>query len=103
MPNFEDHLEFLTLLVKATPRQRNALIKTSSTDQRLAITEIIYNFLHGTFSVSEELTSKLSNHKSIFRKLSKKKFKNNVSLFCRNILIIKLFLVPALKFLTSPP
>lgn len=101
MPDFEQHLEFLNLIVKGNPRQRNSLIKTSSTAQRLAIIEIIYNFLHGTFSVSEELTTKLSNHKTIFRRLSKKKAKNNVRLFCRNILIIKLFLVSALKLLTS--
>lgn len=97
MPSFELHLDFLQLVVKANPRQRNALIRTSSIVQRLAIIEIIYNYLHGSFTLSDELKLKLSSHKAVFRKLSKKKAKNRVALFIRNITIIQKFLAASLK------
>ena len=100
MPHFEEHLNFLNLLITASPRQRRALIKSSNFSQRLAISELIYNFLKGSILVEPESKQLFFKDKEILRKLSKKSAKSNSKLFLKNTVLIHKFLEVVLKKLT---
>ena len=100
MPRFEEHLNFLLLLVSTTARQRKALLKSSNFSQRLAIIELVHNFLKGSILIEPELKQIFFKDKEILRKLSKKSVKNNLKLFLKNIVLIRKFLDIILKKLT---
>ena len=100
MPRFEEHLNFLLLLVSTTARQRKALLKSSNFSQRLAIIELVHNFLKGSILIEPELKQLFFKDKEILRKLSKKSVKNNLKLFLKNIVLIRKFLDIILKKLT---
>ena len=100
MPRFEDHLNFLHLFISTTSRQRKALLSSSNISQRLAIIELIYNFLKGSILVEPELKQLFFKDKEILRKLSKKSVKSNLKLFLNNIGLIHKFLEIVIKKLT---
>lgn len=99
-PRFEQHIHFLQLIIHASARQTNALLKTSSKEHRLAIIELIFNFLKGSFLVQEKVQTRFCKYKNILRKLAKKSNKTNVTIFIKNSLIIKEFIRIAITKLT---
>lgn len=46
------HLQFLSLLINADDRQREALLKSMNNDQFKILLECIYNVLYGSISIS---------------------------------------------------
>ena len=92
MPRFESHIDFLRLLVKSSSVQRNALLKSSTLEQRLALIELILNFLKGSFLVEDNVKQQFYKYRNIFRKLSRKSAKHEVKLFVKNSRILKVFL-----------
>ena len=92
MQRIEEHQAFLQLLVKTTVRQRIALLKTSSSQQRLAIAEIINNFLQGIIPTKPEEITQFIKSRYILRKLSRKGSRLNIAFIFKHGVLISDFL-----------
>ena len=99
MPRFESHIHFLKLVSESTPRQRKALLKSASPAQKLALIELVHNFLKGSILVASEIKDSLSKHKHVLRVLSKKSSQKS-SFFVENAVVIKTFLDHILPILS---
>ena len=71
MSDVEENIHFLRLLA-TTPavKQRQALLRTSTRHQILALAEIVLNVLRGKVNVSSETLKVLKSYKKTLRKLA---------------------------------
>jgi len=64
--------DLLSVLIKAKPNQRKAILRTASVEQINFLSEAVINLLHGTYSVSDQSVNKLKPCKNGLRLLAKK-------------------------------
>lgn len=64
------HLDFITMLNKATQKQARVLLQHMSQTQMKAITEIFFNILHGNIPMTDEAKKCLGKKKRIIRRVT---------------------------------
>ena len=77
MQNIRKNRSFLDLLIKTGPKQRKALLSTSTPEQRLVIGEICYNILQGGSGISKHHKTTLSQYSDIIRRLANRDIKDS--------------------------
>lgn len=65
----ERNLDFLKLLTKVKPKQRQAIIKTSDRDLVLCLCECVLNLLEGNLKITPSQLEKLKRYKNPLRTL----------------------------------
>lgn len=66
----KEESDFLSLVAKADPQQRLALLSTATSNQVLVLREIIINILRGRFALTAEQIQVLNPFKRFLRLLS---------------------------------
>lgn len=74
MKRLRKNRNYLRLLLKATPRQRRALIRSANTEQISCLCEICLNILGGNIPVN---VKKFKKFKNTLRKLANSSTKNS--------------------------
>ena len=92
MLSMERHQAFLDLLCTASPKQRNALLRTASKSQLLFLAEIIHNYLKGVIPTESAEVKSFSSSKHILRRLSLKSIVKQGRYINRHSAIIASFL-----------
>lgn len=65
---------FILLLLESTDLQAKVLLQTINNQQVTAISEVVYNLLQGSFTLTSTLKAELQKSKSLFRTVGSKKF-----------------------------
>ncbi len=92
MPLFEKHLDFFNLFLSTNSKQRKALLASSTKDQRLAIAEIVFNFLQGSIPDIDQAKTDLFPYRFILRGLSKKVVTGKTQYFAKHSRILYILL-----------
>lgn len=95
--------ELLKVLSKAKPKQRKAIVATSSNDLVLAICEVVDNMLKGTLKLNAQQKKKLGHYKSVLREIANRKVsqKKKKELIVQKGGFLGTLLVPALSLIAS--
>lgn len=67
------NVDFLKVLAKAPPKQRQAIIGTANSDLILCLCECALNLLNGNIKISDSVLRKLQRHKNSLRNLADRK------------------------------
>lgn len=81
MNRLQKNSQYLKLLLKASPKQRRALLRTANKEQIFCLCEICLNILAGNVPVN---IKKLKKFKNVLRKLAKSSTKYSVK---KNIIL----------------
>jgi len=67
------NLDFLNVLAKAKPKQRQAIISTASKDLLLCICEVVDNILRGAVKLTVKQKQQLKRYKKVLRTVADRK------------------------------
>ncbi len=73
MDHLKEHDSFLQMLIQTHPRQRRALIQSSTVQQLRVLTEIFVNILRGIIPLTSQHKAEVTRHAKVIRRLVKSK------------------------------
>ena len=89
----KEHHSFLSLLSNTHPKQRKALLESSTNKQLSVICEIIHNFLQGIIPFDNEEINSITKYRTILRRIGQRdSWKINKSFIVKNCAAIASFL-----------
>lgn len=98
----EKHQYFIEFILNTSENQVAIIFNNIEKEQLRFLSEVAYNFLKGTFSISHEQLEHIKRYRNILRKFSLKtsSLKSRRNILNKNKRLVKLFkykILPALK------